>query len=122
MAKDDFAIREGSGLDLIIKERERQISEEGWTPEHDEQHDGDQLARAAACYAVHETRAAVLIEEENRLPNGMLRGRGARFSLVDAWPWDEKWDKREKHDHLKRLTIAGALIAADIDRILATRA
>ena len=39
------------GLDLIAKERMRQISDEGWTPEHDDEHDDGSLALVAALYA-----------------------------------------------------------------------
>jgi hypothetical protein len=111
--ENDFAIKAGSGLDLIIKERERQISEEGWTPEHDAQHNGGELAVAAACYAVEG-----LNDDED---NGTFVQRLEGGVVEDGWPkdWDSKWDKREKHDQLKRLTIAGALIAAEIDRIQA---
>ena len=101
---EDFAIRVGSGLDLIIKERERQISEEGWTPEHDKVHINNELAIAAACYALH----------------GNAQGAAAivKLSLEDAWPLDIDADKRHKHGYVKRLTIAGALIAAELDRLV----
>jgi hypothetical protein len=53
---------------------------------------------------------------------------------IDPWPWFDEvpetryaddnswrrvkvWDKREKHDRMRRLEIAGALIAAEIDRL-----
>ena len=52
METDNFAIRNGSGLDLIIKERERQISKEGWTPEHDAKHiDGAMAVRVTRLIA-----------------------------------------------------------------------
>lgn len=38
-----------SGIDLIAAERQRQIEEEGWTPDHDDQHTNGELALAAAC-------------------------------------------------------------------------
>jgi hypothetical protein len=31
----------------------------------------------------------------------------------------DAWDKREKHSRIRRLEIAGALIAAEIDRLTA---
>src|SRR5690242_14227731 len=46
----DFAMR---GVELIRVERIRQIEEEGWTAEHDENHQEGELARAAAAYALH---------------------------------------------------------------------
>jgi hypothetical protein len=110
MKKDDYAIKNGSGLDLIIKERERQISEEGFTPEKDKKNNGGELAVAAACYAV-----AGMCE----CGEGTFVGRTDDSDIVDGWPrgMDKKWDKRLQHDPLRRLTIAGALIAAEIDRI-----
>jgi hypothetical protein len=36
----------------VLAERQRQISEEGWTPEHDDQHDGGEMAAAAGTYAL----------------------------------------------------------------------
>jgi hypothetical protein len=35
----------------VLAERERQVNVEGWTPEHDDAHAADELARAAAAYA-----------------------------------------------------------------------
>lgn len=40
-----------TGADLIAAERRRQMTAEGWTPEHDDAHDGEALALAAATYA-----------------------------------------------------------------------
>ncbi|HCT33652.1 MAG TPA: hypothetical protein DF966_10890, partial [Sulfitobacter sp.] len=37
----------------------------------------------------------------------------------DPWPseWDDEWDKRDQLDRRRKLVIAGALIAAEIDRL-----
>ena len=78
-----------SGIELIAKERQRQIEAEGWTPEHDDQHVHGELADAAACYV-----------------DGNPVG----------WPWDEKWWKPSS-DPIRNLAKAGALIAAEIDRL-----
>ena len=40
------------GTDLIWAERQRQVFNEGWSPEHDAKHTGGQLALAAASYAL----------------------------------------------------------------------
>lgn len=89
-----------SGTDLITEERRRQIEREGWTPEHDDEHRNGEMAISAACYAVEGTDAEVTVHGE------------------DAWQWGSCHDKRKKHDKLRRLAIAGALIAAEIDREL----
>jgi hypothetical protein len=100
-----------SGVDLIAAERERQIAKEGWTPEHDDTHDEQELARAAACYA---------------LPDDGDHAEHVRFpmrSMIDGtkrdplWPWESHWYKRTPHDRVRELVKAGALIAAEIDRI-----
>ena len=107
-------------IDLIRNERERQINTEGWTPEHDDEHENGELAYAAACYAAPEE---IYLHRDAEISFFINSGdRGDREPLperhISAWPWDEEWDKRDKHDRLRQLVIAGALIAAEIDRRL----
>lgn len=90
------------GVTLIAEERRRQVEREGWSASHDASHERGVLAKAAACYAVHDTGAVVVDSKTGH----------------DAWPWSDEWDKRDKHDELRRLVIAGALIAAEIDRMV----
>lgn len=78
----------------IAMERERQIVEEGWTAKHDGQWANDELVRAAVYYA---------------LPR--------RYDVLIAWPWAEEWNKKGQHSRIRQLEIAGALIAAEIDRL-----
>jgi hypothetical protein len=92
-----------TGIGLIESERLRQVFSEGWTPQHDDELENtDTLSIAAACYAVEGLDCFVATKE----------------SGDDAWPWTAQWDKREQHDRMRRLVIAGALIAAEIDRLL----
>lgn len=98
------------GVDLIALERRRQVQVEGWTAAHDDQHDAGQMAVAAACYAAAGNDEVVV--------SAFAGFGGERAVFEDAWPWDEKWDKREQHTNLRRLVIAGALLAAEIDRLL----
>jgi hypothetical protein len=90
-AQSRVAAYEGAGIGLIAQERTRQISKEGWTPGHDDEHDEGQLAKAAACYAL---------------------GRN------HYWPWDMQWWKPTPNDRIRELAKAGALIAAEIDRLI----
>ena len=99
--------RQLSGAELIAKERQRQIEKEGWTVEHDSDryHTDCEIAQAAACYIynyIGNTRqcAAYFLNHAN-----------------DFWPWDEKWFKPTPDDPIRELTKAGALIAAEIDRL-----
>jgi len=94
---------QSGGVAAIAAERQRQIEVEGWTPEHDDQHDDDQFIHAAACYAAAASKArdkAPLIFED---------------TIRSMWPWDWKWWKPK--DHRRNLVRAGALIAAEIDRL-----
>jgi hypothetical protein len=109
-----------SGTELIAEERQRQIEVEGWTPEHDDEHDDEQLAAAAAYYAAPE-EIFVFREAESAFLSGNTGDRGDRMlrpeGYYKAWPWEDEWNKKAKHDRLRQLTIAGALVAAEIDRI-----
>jgi hypothetical protein len=91
-----------NGVDRIAAERKRQVEVEGWIADHDADHTDGELAKAAACYALADP-------EDSRLPQG--------------WPWDRSWWKIPKEkDYLKArirmLEKAGALVAAEIDRLL----
>lgn len=89
------------GVRLIAEERQRHATKEGWTPEHDKTHIHGELAKAAACYAVHHTGAKV-IDPHNILQKG--------------WPWDDMWWKPSP-DKVRNLVKAGSLIVAEIDRL-----
>lgn len=120
-----------TGVSLIAAERQRQIEVEKWDEKHDHSSAGNgQLAGAALCYTANYlnkthgegfARAQVYgIPETDFMVNSGDRGdrRLQKGGWKDAWPWDAKWDKREKHDKIRSLVIAGALIAAELDRIL----
>ena len=110
-----------SGVELIAEERQRQIEVEGWNNLHDSDHDNMQLSGAAACYVANainkdygeeKSRFEVYVSESNKMFFGEERG-----GWQDGWPWEGKWDKRKKHDCIRSLVIAGALIAAELDRL-----
>lgn len=88
-----------TGAALIAAERQRQIDVERWTPEHDAEHWDSELALAAVCYA---------------LP---LYARGG--IVEQLWPWHPDWLKQTPGDRVRELVKAGALIAAEIDRLQA---
>lgn len=91
-----------TGVDLIEAERLRQIDVEGWTFEHDDQHDGCEMTYAAVCYANYALK---------RIESGKHYGFQPKL-----WPWDSKWWKPDL-DPIRNLVKAGALIAAEIDRL-----
>lgn len=94
----------GAGARDIAAERARQLRAEGWAPEHDDLHTRGQLAAAAACYA-WPGRALIAVH---------VRGMSA---ALPAWPWDATHDRREVYDRRRALVVAGALLAAEIDRL-----
>lgn len=101
--KEEQMSNSSYGVQLIAKERQRQIEEEGWSKNHDIiSHKDGALAFAAACYAS---------------PAPIYCYNARINQLVDPFPFDERYDKRKKHSYQRRLEIAGALIAAELDRI-----
>lgn len=83
---------------LMVAERERQRTAEGYHPEHDDQHHAGALAAAAVCYAT--PHAAGIPEDVRKVPA--------------AWPWDAEWWKPK--GLVRDLVRAGALLAAEVDR------
>lgn len=104
------------GATLIATERARQIQDEGCTAEHDDGHDRGELIRAAQCYA-WAAREMMLVPSE-RMPLYVVLegGGGSRAWPVPSWPWNDEWWK-PKADAVRNLVVAGALIAAEIDRL-----
>jgi len=100
-----------NGIQSIAAERRRQIVSEGWTAEHDDEHKDESLALVAALYAAPGPLFEV---NDHRSDDGF-----GRIRFDDPWPasWDTRWDKRWDHDRRRCLAIAGALIAAEIDRL-----
>lgn len=115
-----------TGIELIAAERQRQIEAEGWTPEHDDEHDSGEMALAAICYAspfplrvwAHTTRPCSCRSADCPHIGGLIE---TAKKWRDPWPWEAEWDKRKKHTRIQQLKIAGALIAAELDRLLRIR-
>lgn len=86
-----------AGMD-VLAERQRQITAEGWTPEHDDQHEVGELATAAACYAGN--------------AGGYVWQGGWPG---EVWPWAREWWKPStpRRDLVK----SAAIILAEIERI-----
>ncbi len=112
-----------NGAELIRTERGRQITK-GYDEAHDDGHSEGELCLAAICYAAPD-RAYVMTRNDNEA-----------FTFEDPWPWEEDADNRRNDngvilsnslnhqdidDRIHRLTIAGAFIAAEIDRLLRMR-
>lgn len=91
-------------LELVAKERTRQIVEKGYTREHDDEHTDGSIADAAACYAA--TVNVFKIKTDAEI-----------FPMKILYPWHLKYFKKEEHNRKQQLIIAAALINAEYDRI-----
>ena len=80
-----------SGIGFIAIEREEQMTTHGYVD--DTQYVNGELVDAAACY----------------------------LGTSDYWPWDEAYFKYDTTDDINNLKKAGALIAAEIDRLIAVK-
>lgn len=89
-----------TGIELIAKERQDQIEKHGRTVEFDVHTNTDQLLKAAEILV----KPVISPFLRTRRPFGWCR---------------IEWAKLIDKPYLERLTIAGALIAAEIDRLLA---
>lgn len=79
----------------VLAERLRQISAEGWAPEHDDEYQYCEMAVAAACY--------IMADDD------------PRAGVPELWPWPSEW---WKPTNVRRdLVKAGALILAEIERL-----
>lgn len=83
----DRAVGRSTGAELVAIERARQISQEGYSPEHDRKHGAAQLAQAAQAYLTGSDK---------------------------TWPWSPESFKPSA-DISRNLVRAGALVAAAID-------
>lgn len=98
--------RQPTGYDLIADERERQQTKEGYTHDHDDQHQLGELGQAAHCYWL--LGAGSLGNDDQ-----------SEVEAPEGWPWEpEDWNPKTR---LRNLVRAGALFQAEIDRLCRTR-
>lgn len=93
--------RDNAAATAIAAERQRQIEVEGWTPEHDDEHQDGELLTAAIIYLWWGTDRAAPLKADGT-PMG--------------WPWDPEWWKPK--DRCSNLIRAGALCQAEQDRLV----
>lgn len=122
-----------NGAELISNERNRQINRLGWSAEHDDDHASGELAMAAACYAAPGRIYRCVFGKD-------------KTTFIEPWPWAKSDDKRYDYgtdwitddqlihqsktrgslpnpvtfsitQRIDLLVKAGALIAAEIDRL-----
>jgi hypothetical protein len=89
---------EMTGKEIILQERQRQISQEGWTAEHDDQHVNGELEKAANCYYE-------FADDDDYTDT----------KVHEYWPWEASWWKpKSQLEDYKR---AGALYRAEMERL-----
>ncbi|WP_050567529.1 hypothetical protein [Dickeya zeae] len=93
----------GAAVRDVIAERQRQITTEGWTPEHDDEHVGFEMSFAASTYILHIAQSYGGQPYKHIAPS-------------EIWPWDLKWLKFTPGPR-RSLVKAAALIVAEIERI-----
>ena len=97
-----------NGAELIAAERVRQIKDEHFDSAHDDRHWDAELAEAAMAY-LHEGIA--------RQGDWVIWPKTEAGYPPDHWPWEEEaW--KPSADPIRNLVKAGALIVAEIDRLL----
>lgn len=97
-----------SGAEMIARERQRQVTAEHWTPDHDDEHAHGELAMAAIAYVLSASDGGLHLSW-NDLSDAP--------TVPDSWwPWPIGF--KSDADPVRDLVKAGALIAAEIDRIM----
>lgn len=92
-----------TGAEWIAHERARQQAQEGYDAAHDDKHTRGEIAQAADCYLSASIR--------------LLLGLRPLDATPMAWPFEPASWKSSANDPVDDLVKAGALIAAEIDRI-----
>lgn len=100
----------GKVIEEIAAERERQVSAEGWTPEHDDEHSDRSLALAAVSYVSHYIGRQWVYCDSDEVN---YQSEDAPDTWPDSWCltwWKPKNPRRD-------LVRAAALIVAEIERM-----
>lgn len=91
-----------SGIAWIALERARQFVVHGYDGNHDDEHQAQELPRAAMAYLM-----------AGMEPQGRLQG----IPPWEAWPWSNEQGFVPQKTRVENLAAAGAMIAAEIDRV-----
>lgn len=99
---DDHIDTLKTGIQLIAEERQRQIEVLGYDSVHDAEHTEQELAGAAACYA---------------MPAGRRVLTDTFVGVPIDFPFGKEYWEPTPENRILELQKAGALIAAEIDRL-----
>ena len=103
MSEELFSNESIKAFNLLLKERLRQQTHEGYTPAHDDEHTEGQLALLAAAYALSSRGHSIRESGILQMVVSLVRAEG--WSFKPAAP-------------IRDLTRAGALILAELERRL----
>lgn len=112
-----------TGAERIAAERARQVAAKGYTPERDDRQTGYQLTECAHLILqdLWDDMEIDGFEADDSIdsPVGPGPDLPAVPGVTDGWPARRADHVAEKYgaDYRRRLVIAGALIAAEIDRL-----
>jgi hypothetical protein len=98
---DPSVFKFSMGAAMIAIERQRQVRVEGYTRDHDGLHEDFQLLQAALHYA------ATCFPDDRKIA-----------AEVCPFPFSPEYNKANKHNIERKLVIAGALIAAQLDLLV----
>lgn len=107
-----------TGIELIAAERARQTDKIGYKPEDDARHENAELALAACAYALpYETEIKLASWSPGLSADMLFKLRG-----WELWPWGPRFYRapsigQSREERVRQLSKAGALIAAEIDRL-----
>lgn len=95
----------------VLDERIRQITDEGFTPEHDREHGPDYFVHAARCYLTHVLGFRAQYDSPGDMMGGQVQYR--RVEPTGEWPMEREWFKPKNPP--TDLIRAAALLAAAVD-------
>ncbi len=90
-----------SPIEMITAERQAQLAK-GYNAAHDDQHSAGELAAAAACFALGSTQVS---------------SAEATGEVRNLWPDEWPTGILGTNTRMRQLVVAGALIAAEIERL-----
>lgn len=106
-------MRKSNFLELVAKERTRQIVEKGYTAEHDDEHTYGSLSDAGAAYGA-QSESFIFSD----LEIGELLKKHYGHRMRSLYPFCPVFDSREKHDKKTNLIIGAAFFMAEYERIV----
>lgn len=99
-----------------LAELQRQRTQEGWTIEHDNEHEHGELARAGAAYLFAGSLTNPILRERVRA-RGSVTGSDTWNVIKSLWPWDWMWWKPSRDDWRRDLVRGCALGLAEGERL-----